>query len=74
MRKAIDNNGFNAVEINGMIVDEQGVKTLLVDFLTVGEEGEVINEEKGFTMTEPWPFELTEEEIAILQQPKTEQQ
>lgn len=74
MRKAIDNNGFNTVEINGMIVDEQGVKTLLVDLLTVGEEGEVINEEKGFTMTEPWPFKLTETEIAILQQPKTEQQ
>jgi len=66
MRKAIQNDElpqFNAVEVKEYLQD----KYLRVDFLNINDDGEIIEEEKGFIIkVENKYFTLTEEELESL--------
>ena len=66
MRKAIQNDElpqFNAVEVKEYLQD----KYLRVDFLNINDDGEIIEEEKGFILkVENKYFTLTDEELESL--------
>ena len=66
MRKAIQNEElpqFNAVEVKEYLQD----KYLRVDFLNINDDGEIVEEEKGFIINlENKYFTLTDEELESL--------
>ena len=66
MRKAIQNEEmpqFNAVEVKEYLQD----KYLRVDFLNINDDGEIIEEEKGFIINvDNKYFTLTDEELESL--------
>lgn len=66
MRKAIQNEElpqFNAVEVKEYLQD----KYLRVDFLNINDDGEIIEEEKGFIINvDNRYFTLTDEELESL--------
>jgi hypothetical protein len=66
MRKAIQNEElpqFNAVEVKEYLQD----KYLRVDFLNINDDGEIVEEEKGFIINlENKYFTLADEELESL--------
>ena len=66
MRKVIQNEElpqFNAVEVKEYLQD----KYLRVDFLNINDDGEIVEEEKGFIINvDNKYFTLTEEELKSL--------
>lgn len=60
--KPFVNNSFTHVEIKSLNADG----SLSIDFLQLSDTGEVIHRENNYVIPAPLPFELSDEEIAIL--------